>query len=157
MICGGMMSGNCAIGSACIATRPARTVTMAMTMATTGRLMKKRDMDPRWPASVALRRPLPRLRAHDGAVGRRRAFHHHPVTRLHPRRDNPAAADPVADLHSSRRDPVVGPDDPDLIRTLHLRHRTLRNDNGAFDALRLGTDPRILARPQRVCGVRKRR
>ena len=38
------MSGNCAIGSVRIATRPASTVTIAMTMATMGRLMKNLDM-----------------------------------------------------------------------------------------------------------------
>ena len=43
MICGGTMSGNCATGSPPIATRPAMTVTIAMTIATIGRPMKNRD------------------------------------------------------------------------------------------------------------------
>src|SRR5688500_6733375 len=44
MICGGTMFGNCAIGSACIDTSPARTVTIAMTMATIGRRTKNAAM-----------------------------------------------------------------------------------------------------------------
>src|SRR5919108_280060 len=44
MICGGTMLGNCAIGSACIETSPARTVTIAMTMATIGRRTKNAAM-----------------------------------------------------------------------------------------------------------------
>ena len=44
MIWGGTMSGYCATGSPFIATRPPRTVPMAMTIATIGRPMKNRDM-----------------------------------------------------------------------------------------------------------------
>src|ERR1051325_9484345 len=40
MICGGTMSGNWATGNPAIATKPTMTVTMAMTIATTGLLMK---------------------------------------------------------------------------------------------------------------------
>src|SRR2546426_385561 len=40
MICGGTISGNCATGSPAIATKPPITVTIAMTIATMGRLMK---------------------------------------------------------------------------------------------------------------------
>jgi hypothetical protein len=38
--CGGTMSGNCAIGIAVIAMRPASVMTMAMTKASRGRSMK---------------------------------------------------------------------------------------------------------------------
>src|SRR6266508_4347891 len=41
MICGGTISGNCASGSPRIAMRPARTVTIAITIATIGRRIKK--------------------------------------------------------------------------------------------------------------------
>ena len=41
-ISGGTMSGNCATGRPTIAMSPPRTVTIAMTIATIGRLMKKR-------------------------------------------------------------------------------------------------------------------
>ena len=40
MICGGTISGNWATGSPAIATSPPMTVTMAITIATIGRLMK---------------------------------------------------------------------------------------------------------------------
>ena len=40
IICGGTMSGNWATGSPAIATSPPMTVTMAITIATIGRLMK---------------------------------------------------------------------------------------------------------------------
>ena len=41
---GGTISGYCAIGRLCIATAPSSTVTMEITIATIGRLMKKRAM-----------------------------------------------------------------------------------------------------------------
>src|SRR5205823_6368764 len=43
-ICGGTISGYCAIGSVRIDTRPTRTVAIAITIATIGRLMKNFDM-----------------------------------------------------------------------------------------------------------------
>src|ERR1700716_2917703 len=42
--CGGMICGNCAIGRPSSETIPSRTVTIAITIATIGLLMKKRDM-----------------------------------------------------------------------------------------------------------------
>src|SRR5687768_11024463 len=67
MICGGTMFGNCAIGSACIDTSPARTVTIAMTMATIGRRTKNAAMTYRASAGLGcgagLDAPAP-----DGAV-----------------------------------------------------------------------------------------
>src|SRR5215467_551752 len=44
MICGGTMSGNWATGSPDIATNPPMTVTIAITIATTGRLMNSLDI-----------------------------------------------------------------------------------------------------------------
>src|SRR5258707_2670771 len=44
LICGGTMSGSCATGSLDIATAPAITVRIEITMATMGRLMKNLDM-----------------------------------------------------------------------------------------------------------------
>src|SRR6266436_5642706 len=43
-ISGGTMLGNCATGSVSTETAPTRTIRMAITMATIGRLMKKRYM-----------------------------------------------------------------------------------------------------------------
>ena len=44
LICGGMIWGNCAIGSPTSVTAPMRTVTMAMTIATMGLRMKKAEI-----------------------------------------------------------------------------------------------------------------
>src|SRR3954463_16758729 len=107
MICGGMMSGNCAIGSPCLDTSPASTVTMAMTMATIGRLMKKRDMDVGAGALLSLRRRLPRFRVHHAAVATLRPFDDDPLARLEACVDEPAAADAFAGLDRPRRDVVV--------------------------------------------------
>src|SRR3954470_18126927 len=104
-----MMSGDCAIGSPCIATRPASTVTMAMTMATIGRLMKKRDMNPK-PGAPLLPltrggRRLPRLRVHHAAVPHLRTFDDDAVAGLKAGFNDPAAADPRTGLDRSRGDP----------------------------------------------------
>src|SRR4051794_33239162 len=90
LICGGMISGNCAIGSAWIDTSPATTVTMAMTMATIGRPMKKRDTSV--PSAGGKGRGV-----HDGAVARRRALDDNAGAGLQPVLDDPSAADAVAD------------------------------------------------------------
>src|SRR5712671_5479807 len=107
-----MISGNCAIGSACIATRPASTVTIAMTMATIGRPMKNRD------TSVSLWCVRERLHVHDRSIGRGRAFHHDALPRLETAIDDPAAAHSLAGLHSPRRDLVAGVDGSNLVRPL---------------------------------------
>ncbi len=44
MICGGMICGNCAMGSPTSDTAPSRIVTIAMTIATMGRRMKKAEI-----------------------------------------------------------------------------------------------------------------
>src|SRR5205823_13338822 len=98
-----------------MATRPASTVTIAMTMATIGRPMKNRD------TSVDLWGGGERLGVHHRAIGRGRAFHHHVLSGLETAFDNPAAADSLADLHGPRRDLVAGVDGSDLERPLELR------------------------------------
>src|SRR5204862_5659775 len=93
VICGGTICGNWATGRSLSATSPPSTVTIAMTIATIGRRMKKRDM------SVALRR----LRVHGGAVAHRRGVENHAVAGLQPLFDDPPAADPGAQLHGPHR------------------------------------------------------
>src|SRR5271155_3690360 len=100
------MSGNWAIGSARMATRPPRTVIMAMTIATMGRRVKNRDM-----GSVGFRGRREWLGVHRRAGGRASAFHDDARAGLHPLVDDPAAADSVADLDRLRADLVVGADD----------------------------------------------
>src|SRR5258708_40028275 len=82
-----MMSGNWAIGSACMATRPPNMVMIAMTMATIGRRMKNLDI-----GSVPLAWRGEWLGIHDRAIGGARAFHHHTRARLEAPRAVPAGA-----------------------------------------------------------------
>src|SRR6266850_34560 len=143
VICGGTMSGNWAIGSACMATRPPSTVMMAMTMATTGRRMKNLDIGSgpfgRWGEWLGI---------HDCPIGRASAFHDDARAGLKPLVNNPAAADAVADLHRLRAHFVVGADDTQLKRSLQLADRALRHQQRVGPHLRFGTDATVLSWPQ---------
>src|SRR5512134_3530239 len=101
---GGTTSGYCAMGSPDIATSPTRTVTMEITIATIGRLTKKRAM------LLGLGRGLRHalaggggghgLRAHDGAFPHLlQALHHDLLARLQAFVDQPEAVHPRPDLH----------------------------------------------------------
>src|SRR5262245_44624993 len=144
MICGGMMSGNCAIGRARMATRPPSTVTIAITMATIGRLMKNRDICAPASSLPLLRGWRPRRLVHDRAVRRLCALDHHVFARPKAIVDDPSAAVAVADFHAPRDDVVVGIDDAHLIHALDLGDRALWNDHGVLDSLGLRADPRVL-------------
>src|SRR5258708_29789040 len=139
-----MMSGNCAIGSARIATRPPSTVTIAMTMATTGRRMKNLDI-----GSVRFHRRREWLGSHYRAVGRASAFDDDARARLQPLGDNPAAADAIADLHSLRADFIVGADDTQLKRSLQLADGALGHEQRVRLQVRFGVDAAVLSGPQR--------
>src|ERR1700734_1162275 len=95
------MSGNWAIGSARMATRPPRTVIVAMTIATMGRRTKNRDM-----GSVCCR-GREWLGILHRAIGRPSTFHDDARAGLQAFVDDPAAADAVADLDGPRADLVV--------------------------------------------------
>src|ERR1700737_1121138 len=89
-ICGGMICGNCAIGSPSSETTPRRTVTMAITIATIGLRMKKEDI-----ALVFRRggRCGRRPRIHRGAAARLlQALDHYPFAPDPPRVDDPQLA-----------------------------------------------------------------
>src|SRR5258706_8798574 len=160
MICGGMMSGNCAMGRDCIDTSPASTVTMAMTIATIGLLMKKRDMW-RWPSvgrglgTGGSRRP--RFGVHDRSVPYLRAFDDDVLVGLDSLRHDPAAAETLAHRHGSCRHAVVGTDDSQLISALHFRDGSLRDEYRALDGPCFRAHPSVLPRPERAAGIRKRR
>src|SRR5436190_2080024 len=155
MICGGMMSGNWAIGSVCIATSPPSTVTMAMTMATIGRLMKNRDIKISERLMRVGGRLLPGLRAHHGAVSCRRAFNDDAVARRYAGIDHPSASDAFAHLHGSRGEVIVGSDDADLIGALELRHRALGHHQRVVHRPRFGAHTAELAGAERVARIRK--
>src|ERR1700730_9508604 len=99
VICGGTISGNWAIGSARMATRPPNTVMIAMTMATVGRRMKNLDI-----ASTPFLRHREWLGLHDCAIGRATAFDDDARAGLQPLSNNPSTADPIGDLHRLRTD-----------------------------------------------------
>src|SRR5882672_931807 len=147
-----MISGNWAIGSARMATRPPSTVMMAMTIATMGRLTKNRDM-----RLVRFRGRHEWLGIHHRAVGRASAFHHDARAGLQPLVDDPAAADAVADLHGLRAHLLVGADDTQLKRSLQLTHGALRDEQRVRPQVRFGADAAVLSGPQRPVGVGKRR
>src|SRR5437867_9388476 len=101
-----MISGNCAIGSACMATRPLSTVTMAMTIATMGRPTKNRDMM----AMSSLRAVggrRERQRLHLGPVAQRRPFDDDAGAGFDAAGDDPAATDTVAGHDRARSDLVA--------------------------------------------------
>src|ERR1700686_1715374 len=97
------MSGNCATGNPTIATSPSRTVRMEMTMATTGRLMKKLAMSlllPRGRSGCGARGGRFR-RVHSGPrLDARESLHDHTVARLQSGADDPETANslPSGDL-----------------------------------------------------------
>src|SRR3954469_12107010 len=121
MICGGTIDGNWAIGRPSSATSPPSTVTIAMTIATIGRRMKKRDM------SVGLGRGRRRLRRHHRAVAQVGRVDDHAVAGAQAFVDHPAGIDPCAERHGAHRYLVVLRDDADLIAVLELGDGALRH------------------------------
>src|SRR5450432_2804489 len=129
------MGGKRAAGSPASATTPAITVTMAMTIATMGRRMKKADMD-----GLPLSRPSLLGDGRRGGSGRSRlGLHQRPVGDLlqpfdddpfacaETGGDNPLAADARADVHFPYLHIVLGRHHGDGEVPLKLAHRGLRN------------------------------
>src|ERR1700730_2267438 len=116
------MLGNCATGRLRIVMVPTITMTMEITMATMGRLMKNFDIG------------LPSLRLCRKRLGvdlHARAHLLHTldddtVAAPQPVRNNPLGADPVADFDRSDADFILVIHHRDLIAALQLRHCTLR-------------------------------
>ncbi len=94
-ICGGTMSGYCAVGSFVMATAPAIVIRIAMTIATIGRRTKKAPTGyvPVFSAGAGLRRPA-RLEASLGTTvmpepHALQSLDHDPVSRLQALLDHP--------------------------------------------------------------------
>src|ERR1035437_3160120 len=161
---GGTMSGNCATGRPSIAMSPPRTVRIAMTIATMGLLMKKRAME-----SLSCgrrqghRRRRARSRRSSGVAGRddrprfdpREPFHDDALTGLQALFDHPQAPDALGRLDRPDLGLVVGADDGDLIRALHLVDRALGDEDRALPHLHDGAHFRVLAGAQNVPWVRE--
>src|SRR5450759_1151784 len=128
---GGTMSGNCATGRPSIAMSPPRTVRIAMTIATMGRLMKKRAM-----ASLPSaggqgrrgRRRRSRCGGIDGSDGRPRLhagepFDDYALAGGKPAFDDPHAPDALGRLDGPDLRLVVGADDKAQFRTVKAADR----------------------------------
>src|SRR5207253_10601035 len=116
MIWGGMIDGYCATGSVRIANRPATTVMIEMTIATIGRLMKKRAI----PLTLG-RQLLGRHRRDRNALSHfLHPFGHDLLARRQPVLDHPQPADARSDLDRSDRHLVALAHDRDLVAPLQL-------------------------------------
>src|ERR1700679_2344478 len=122
LICGGMICGNCAIGSPTSDTAPISTVRMAITIATIGRRMKKAEITSS--SSMALRRGVGggRLRGDDrrAVADLLNAVDHHPVARLDARGDDADRAGGRAHLDPVELHLAVGADHRQRVAPLHL-------------------------------------
>src|SRR6266446_1052686 len=158
MICGGTMSGNCATGSPPSATRPAMTVTMAMTIATIGRPMKNRDM-PLFPRGRRGRRRRGfrgRLRVDDDArLDLLDSLDDDPLSGGEALLDDPETADAIPGRDRPDLNLVARTDDGDLEEALQLGHRPLRNEDRARFDVRGRAHFRVLAGAEQVFRVRK--
>src|SRR5205085_4511380 len=127
-----------------IATSPPRTMRIEMTMATIGRLMKKVAM-----IDFLLRNDL------HSAFYAGEAFGHHALAGLQPFIDDPVAADALSGFHGADRDGVIGTDDGDLLQSLKLVDRALRNEERRAAERGHGADFRELSRAKYVARIRK--
>src|SRR5271163_707698 len=123
------MLGNCATGKLSTVSTPTNTMTMEITMATMGRLMK--NFDTRHP-SLSIRRSL--VLGHEWlgihlhtSVHSLNSLNNDSVSRIKPVRDDPSVINPVADSNGSNVNFVVGANDSNLVAALQLRHRPLGN------------------------------
>src|SRR2546430_367154 len=152
MIWGGMIDGYCATGRLRIASRPAGTVMIEMTIATMGRPVKK-------PATVlTLRRGLERHGRDRRAVSHfLHAFGHDLLVGRQAVLDHPHHADAGSDLDRPDRHLVVLAHDGDLVAPLQLGDRALRHQQRALRHPESRAHPSELPRSQDVPRVRERR
>src|SRR5262249_27825035 len=141
-ISGGAMLGYSEIGRDSIDTIPTSVMRIAMTMATIGRLMKKRDIArSSLPGRGRGRGPLRGLAdvwlgVHlHAAANLLQALGHHPLTGLDPVGDHPERFVAGTHLDAADVDRVVGPDGRQLIAPLDLLPGALRDDERALQAL----------------------
>src|SRR5580658_2128240 len=119
------MLGNCATGKLNTVSAPTNTMTMEITMATMGRLMKNFDMGH---PSLSIRRCLARRSLILGNEGlgvytdttahSLHSFNHDSVSCVQPAHDDPSVVDPIADSDRSNVTFVVGANDGNLITAL---------------------------------------
>src|SRR2546430_297709 len=132
MICGGTISGNCASGNPSMAMRPPRTVMIAITIATIGRLMKKFEII--YPRAGRL---LKRFRVHDHAGSYfLRSLDYNPFAGVQSFFNDPLRSDTLPDLDGTGADLATPADNGNLIGALQFAHGALRHEQRArFDFL----------------------
>src|SRR5437762_4496540 len=141
------MFGNCAVGSASMATIPTSTIRIEMTIATMGRRMKKFDI-------ILL--PLCRFcrsqfRVYHCTLFRfLNALDNHALTRLKTLVDDPHFADSLSNLHRSNAGFVVTANRDYLICPLRLSNSALRDHQSVFRDTHLYSYPRELAGTENV-------
>src|SRR5262245_14262576 len=160
MTVGGAMSGYCAIGSVKLATRPAMTMMIAMTPASTGRSMKNFE---NMVGGSSVRRGRAGVRFLLGGslrddFGAGAQLHEvvedHGVAGVETLADDPVVVHPFAGFDGALRRLAVRAERPDEATLASLQHRGLRHRD---DLLRAGVDPHFheLARQDLELGVRE--
>src|SRR5690348_8205622 len=150
---GGTVSGYCAIGRPNIATVPSITITIDSTIATIGRLMKKRAMglfvlfDGKWfcGAAAGFRRWRVLGRDDGARFQPLRAFNDHTVRWLQPFVDDPQRSHTRADVHCLDGELVVGSNNRHVVETLQLLHGSLRYEHGVLSRFEDEADAPVLA------------
>src|SRR6266498_2331215 len=157
MICGGTISGNWATGSPAIATSPPMTVTMAITIATIGRLMRaskslfRSPLDRRNSVSLCVRLRIyycPRLDLlcsfyDNGLAGFQSIF------------DNPLCPAALANFDRAHFNLVIAADYGDLITALQFSDGALWNKQSVALGCGYRTDATELSRPQNISRIRE--
>src|SRR5260370_15339722 len=155
------MLGYWAKGSRDTATKPKMTVRMAMTIATIGRLTKKRTTLPLSERGSGRRRSNRGVGGGGGGAHRhagpqpRQIRDDHLVADAQSFLDDPEAADLRPRLHHPDVDLAVGADHADLVGALKLVDGLLRHEEGALPHLDHGPHLRVLTRPEDVPGIRE--
>src|SRR6185295_10964459 len=156
MICGGTMFGNCATGKPRSETMPPSTVTIAITIATMGRRMKK--------AAISVARPRARgsvghewFGAHFGPGRQRSGVDDHAIAGVEAVLHDPPCADPLTERDGFDLNRVVGRHNPHLRLSLEVGDRPLRDQLDVFGDPSVGADATVLAGPKLVVHVGERR
>src|SRR5579863_4345866 len=145
------MLGNCAIGRLRTVKVPTSTRTMEITIATIGRLMKNFDM-----RLFILCLHAKRLGVHlDAGSHLLKAFGDNSFAWIQPLRNNPAGSNTVTDRNGSNAHFVVGTYDGNLVTSLKLRHRALRNNQRTLLKPDDSANFRVTSGPQNIARIGK--
>src|SRR6185503_1586376 len=154
MIGGGSISGNSASGRPDIAINPPITVTIAITIATIGLLMKNLEIIGFYPCNLWMDLVV---RSHEcdgfydhSGTDFHRSFRDYCFARVESLGNEPHRAAALADFHRAKAHLIVWTNNRDLIGSLQLRHRSLRHHQRILLRARHRTHSSILTRSQTV-------